>query len=52
MVTGLLEEVEQILSGDILEEQQEEGWSLEGAVEGDDVRMGTKRLMDLDLGRE
>lgn len=52
MVTCLLEEVEQIFAGDVLEQKEEECRSLKCAIKGDDVGMGTKRLVDSDLWKE
>ena len=46
MVPCLLEEIEEVLAGDKLEEQQEIGRGFERAVERDEVRMGRERLMD------
>ena len=40
MVAGLFEEVEEIFTGDVLEEKKQEGRGLEGAMKSDDVGVG------------
>ena len=49
MVTCLLEEVKQVLAGNVLEQEEQKGRCLKCAIEGDDVGMRTKRLMDSHL---
>ena len=50
MVTSLLQEIEEVLAWNVLEKEKKEARSFEGTVEGHDVGMWTKRLMDGDLG--
>lgn len=49
MIASLFEEVEQILAGDVLEEQKKEGGGFESAVKGDDVGVWRERLMNGNL---
>jgi len=46
MVTGLLEEVEKIFAGNILEEKEEVGLGLECAIKSDDIWVSGECLMD------
>lgn len=49
MVTCLFQEVKQIFAGNVLQQQEQEGRCVKCAIEGDDVGVGTERLMDSDL---
>jgi hypothetical protein len=46
---GLLKEVEQVLTWDVFEEEEEEGAGFEGPVEGDDVGVWLEGLVRCDL---
>ena len=49
MITRLLQEVEEVLSGDKLKDEQEERPRLECTMQSDDVWVGWERLMDISL---
>lgn len=49
MVAGLLEEIEQVLSGDEFQQEKEIRGCLQRAVEGDDIRMSGQQLVNSGL---
>ena len=44
-VAGLFEEIKEVLSGGVFENEEEEGRGLESAVQGDDIWVGRERLV-------
>jgi hypothetical protein len=49
MIAGLLQKVEEILSGDVFQQQEQEGFGLKGTMQSDDIWVRMKRLMNGDL---
>lgn len=52
VVAGLFEEVEQILAGNVLDEEQEVRLRLKGTIQGRNVGVRRERLLDGGLGTE
>jgi hypothetical protein len=50
MVTRLFQKVKEVLARNVFEKQKEIRRRFEGAIEGDDVRMGGQRLVNRCLG--
>ena len=52
MVAGLFKEIKKVFTGDKLEEEKQEGRSLEGTMKSDDVGVCREGLMDRSLCRD